>query len=154
VQPPLPLLGCVPLLCDCQGDQLQLLLLGCVLPVGAKTTFHDCHHWAACNRCVVTKATGHNCSTGVIATAGRLPRRIATGATAGLLTTALQLPGDLPRTFPLMGCVRLLHGCQGDQQQLLLLGYVQWLCGHQGEEPQLLLLGCVQLLCGCQGEGA
>jgi hypothetical protein len=30
VQPPLLLVSCVPLLCKCQGDQLQLLLLGCV----------------------------------------------------------------------------------------------------------------------------
>jgi hypothetical protein len=83
VQPPLLLLGCVTLLCECQGDQLQLLLLGCVLPVAAETTFHNCHHWAACNRCVATKATGHDCSTGLIATAGRPLRRIATGATLG-----------------------------------------------------------------------
>ena len=89
-------------------------------------------------------------STGYTATCGcqndlpgRLPRRTATGATAGLRATALQLQGDQPRTFLLMGYVQWLCGHQGDQQQLLLLGYVQLLCGCQGEEARLLLLGCV-----------
>ena len=90
------------LLCECQGDQLQLLLMSCVLPVAAKTTFHNCHNWAACNCCVAAEATSHNCSTGLIATTLRLPRRVATAAAAALRATAL-VQGDQPQLL-LMCC--------------------------------------------------